>query len=291
MRSCAYCGRDLQDGEQCNCPGAVARRENKKNNTNSYANKNHNDNRTSYHTGYTQKENPLKRAWKKNRMKAAARRNAYKSKNNYTNTPMDQGFWKNLWKFIAKFVVSPIETIANPGYINKGTVLVLAGIQGAIINLCIYFLRTGAVRSPFGIALSLITFNPMRSYSNLMYIGLAILSGIISGILIFFIYSGIFYFLNRFIMRQRTLFWDFSQRLVLTPIPFTAISVLGILFGMISSTTLAIMVLIGLVSMIILTYEALKTEWISFSNSRVFYMTILGLFIFTSIICYIIRLS
>lgn len=303
MRSCIYCGRDLEPGEQCNCPGAVARRRAKEaasgtsqqqsTNTNTNNNSYTGSNSNTYQTGYTHRDNVFKNAWEKSRAKAHARKNerrAAAARAKSSGNDMS-GFWKNLWRIITRLVISPVDTVSNPGYLSKGTALMLAAISGGIINLCFYFLKTGAVRSPFGLALSLLTLNPLNTYSNLLYIALNILSGAVSGILIFFIYSGIFYLINRFIFRLRTPFWSFAPRLALTPIPLVLASVIGILLGTLSSTTLAILIICGIIGMVVLTYEALRTEWIAHSPGRVMYAMLLGCFVFTAIICYIFRLS
>lgn len=293
MRSCIYCGRELEKGEVCNCPGAAARRSaNSTNNTNNTAHSDtngqtqnnqssHNSYNNTYHTGYTARENPVKRAWERRRTRATARRNSGEHKH----------FWSGLWGFIKRFVISPVDTISNPGYISKGTALTLAMISGAIINLCLYFLRTGAVRTPFGIVLSLITANPMQSYSNLFYIVTSLISGAIAGILLFFIFAGIFYFISKLVFRQSIRFWDFAPRFSLTPMPLVMLSIIGILIGTLSSTSLAIMIICGLVGMVILTYEALRTILVSYPSGKVMYATVLGYLIFAAIICYIIRLS
>lgn len=302
MRSCIYCGRDLKDGEQCNCPGAVARRRAKeaasggqsaedsagRRYTPDSENKNNND--SSYHVGYMHRDNIIKEKWQNFRAKARARKNARSSSADAARAER-RGFWRGLWKLTARLITSPVDTVSNPGYISKGTAVMLAAISGGIINVCLYFLKTGAVRSPFGIVLSLLTLNPVNSYSNLLYILLHLLSGAVSGVLIFFIYAGIFYLINRFIFRLRTAFWDFAPRFALTPIPLVLAGVIGILLGMLSSTTLAILIICGIIGMAVLTYEALRTEWISHSPGRVMYAMLLGCFVFAAIICYIFRLS
>ena len=297
MRSCIYCGRDLKDGEVCNCPGAQARRNAKEasgnsseqkytqQNTQSQAERNTNKSHkynNSYQTGYVRNDGPFKRARDKFYARATANRNG--------GAPQGH-FWGDLWRFIKRFIAAPIETIQNPGYISMGTAIVISMITGAIINLCLYFMLTGAVRSTFGIILSVITINTMEGYANFLYICLSLISGSVSRILICYIYSGIFMFINRFMFRRNTPFRDFAPRLSLTVIPVALASVIGILFGTLSSTTLAILVICGLIGMVILTYEALRTEWISYSSGRTMYSMMLGMFVFTAIICYIIRLS
>lgn len=292
MRSCIYCGRELEKGEVCNCAGAAARRtstsdtsNNSQSNTTNQTNYNNynttnNTTNNTYHTGYTERENPVKRAWERRRTKATARKN---SRGNYSN--------RGVWELIKRVVFAPVDAVSNPGYISKATALVISMISGAIINLCLYFLRTGAIRSPFGIVLSLITINPLQSYSNLFYIITSIISGAIAGILMFFVFAGTFSLISKFVFKQRIQFWELAPRFSLTVIPLVLTSVIGILFGTLSSTSLAILIICGLVGMVILTYEALRTVLIAYPPNKVMYATILGFLIVGAVICYMIRLS
>ena len=79
--------------------------------------------------------------------------------------------------------------------------------------------------------------------------------------------------------------------LALTTIPFALTAGIGTALSMISSTTLLILLLTGAVSWVILTYEALKTEWISFTRGRVLYGIMIGFFALFTFICYFIRIS
>lgn len=290
MRSCAYCGKELADGELCNCPQAVMRRSgNKQQNGNNQQNtqtaqggtqqNTWNNNGNSYRTGYTKKENKVKHAWEKHRAKAKAR-----VKTNNT------GIWQDMVSCFTRALKSPVDAMINPRIMNNAAIIILSAIQGAIIWLCMYFLRTGIVRSPFGIMLSIITINPYKA-NSILWILTAIASGALGGILFFLIYTGVFCLIDRFVFRQSGSFWNMAQRLISAPIPFTLICVIGCVFGLISSTSLAIMIICGIIAMIALTYEALKAQWISFSSTKIIYSMMLGFFIIVSIICYIVRIA
>ena len=280
MRSCAYCGKELEKGEKCTCPQSAARRSQSSENNYSYTNTQQNQQtNNSYQTGYTKRENPIKHAWEKHR----AKRNARVKRGN-------AGIWDDMWLSIVNTIKSPVLSISNPRYISHAAIILLAMLQGALIWLCMYFLRTGVVRSPFGIMMSIITVNPAKMHSFYWMI-MTTISGAFGGIIFFLLYSGVFYMLNRYIFRRRTGFWNFSQRMILTPIPFTLICLIGCVFGLISSTTLAIMIICGIISMVVLTYEALKSEWASQSSGRIMYNMMFGFFIIVFIVCYLIRLS
>ena len=188
MRSCIYCGRELNKGEVCNCPQAVARRNSKQgSDTNSQSTAYNQNNQNTYHTGYTAKQSRAKHLWEKHKAKSQARKKAYKAK----KAAMPKGFWSNLWHFIVRFVISPVETIANPGYISRGAAMVVSGISGALISLCLYLMFAGVARTPYNLAASVMSFGPIRMYQRMMYMGFSIINGLVGGILVFLIFAGI----------------------------------------------------------------------------------------------------
>ena len=125
-----------------------------------------------------------------------------------------------------------------------------------------FILRGGGV-GPLKILTSLMNFNGGAGYSLVLQIILCMVSGAISGVILFFLYSGIFWLINRFVMRLKTAYWEFS---------------------------LMILILCGAVSVAVLTYEALRTEWISKSPSQVLYAMMLGYFVFFTVVCYLITI-
>lgn len=285
MRSCIYCGRELEKGEVCSCPTSVARRNardnavkaekaDKKSEKNSY---NPNYNRDTYTTGYTKKESKLKHAWERHKFK----RSASKKEKNTS---------ENIFALLKQFFASPVETVINPPYISKSIIIILTAIQGALIWLSMFFILTNVKRGPFALLANVLSLNG-QGYKNILEMLLTAISGAISGIVIYFIYSGIFYGINRLIFKFNTRFWDFSQRFALTGIPLALVGVAGALFSAFSSTTLMILMLCGAVSWAVLTYEGLKTEWITKSSGKTVYAMLLGVFLIFSIICYMIRLS
>ena len=299
MRSCIYCGRELEKGEVCSCPQSVQRRnaknaENKTetqhtdNNQSENAgassgtyNPNYNSSSTSYQTGYTKKESKVKKAWERYKMKHFVHHASADAK----------GFFGNLFSLVKNFIKSPVETVINPQNIGKATMLFIAALQGAAVWLCLYFIMNNVKRGPFALLASLLAFNGARGYAVIFQMLMTILSGTVSGIILFFLYSGIFYAINKLIFKIDTRYWDFSQRLVLTGIPTTVIAVLGAVCSIFSSTTLMIFLLCGAVSWVVLTYEALRTEWVSKTPGKTMYAMMLGFFVFFSIICYLIRIA
>ena len=293
MRSCIYCGRDLEKDEVCNCPQSVARRaaknnessknaaEDKKQNTQQQNYQNPYKTETSYKTGYAGKESKYERARTKFHTKRAARKSNAKQVN-------PKGFFKGLWRYVVDFIKSTVDSITNPGHLGKGAILTIAAVMGAVLWLCMFFIMRGGAVGPIKLLASAMSCNGSAGYKLIGMILMAAVSGAISGIVMFFLYSGIFYLINRFIMRLQTDYWEFCVRLVSAWIPFTVICVIGTLLSFLAPITLAILLLCGAATVAVLTYEALRTEWISRSPGKVMYAMMLGYFVFFSIVCHLI---
>lgn len=282
MRSCVYCGRELEKGEVCNCPASAARRNaaektsdsEHKRDGNSY---NPNYNKNTYTTGYTKKESKFKQAWERHKMKKNVR-------------TANENISENVVGVLKRFFKSPIETVINPPYMSKLLVMVLVALQGALAWLSMYFILTNVRRGPFAMLATFLSFNG-QGYKNIVEMLLTVISGAISGVIVYFVYSGVFFGINRLIFRLNTRFWDFSQRLALTGIPLALVGAVGAVFSTFSSTTLIILMLCGAASWVVLTYEGLKTEWVTKSSGKTMYAMMLGFFIIFSVVCYLVRLS
>ena len=195
--------------------------------------------------------------------------------------------WEDI---LVRFIKSPIDTISNPPHLGKAAIMTIAALQGVVLWLCMFFILRGGGVGPLKILTSLMNFNGGAGYSLVLQIILCMVSGAISGVILFFLYSGIFWLINRFVMRLKTAYWEFSIRLASTWIPFTAICAIGVILSMLSPVTLMILILCGAVSVAVLTYEALRTEWISKSPSQVLYAMMLGYFVFFTVVCYLITI-
>ncbi|MCD8180654.1 MAG: hypothetical protein LUF26_04140 [Firmicutes bacterium] len=293
MRSCIYCGRELEKGEVCSCPQSVARRAARKAEQTGGASRESSDKNqsynnpyrteTSYRTGYAGKDSKFERAKTKRKTRRAARKSAARNAGS-------AGFFKGLWRYVINFIKAPVEKISNPGYLGKGAILTIAAVQGAVLWLCMYFVLRGGSVGPFRMLASVLSFNGAEGYRLIGTILLVILSGAVGGIVMFLLYAGIFYLINRFIMRLKTPFWEFSVRLAATWIPFTVICAIGAALSLLSPITLMVLILCGAVTVAVLTYEALRTEWISQPASKVLYAMILGYFVFFAIIGHLILL-
>ena len=292
MRSCIYCGRELQDKEQCNCPGAQMRRAAKTNaagsnnsghagSTGNAENSGGSNQNGYYRTGYTGNDGRIKRKWHRIKTKQAERRNRVKNSKNA------KGVFSAIWKFIK----SPAESILNPKAFSMPQMALIAAAQGAIIGMGIYFVATGASRSWFGFLANLIGFRGLNGYRMILNIIMSAVSGAVGGTVLFFIYSGVFYAINRLIFKSYNSFTSFLQRLILTNTPFTVFAAVGVLLAMFSTTTLMILLICGAMSSFVMTYISLCGEWSSHSESKVFYAMLLGYFIMFTFICSLLRIS
>ena len=287
MRSCAYCGKNLEPGEVCDCPQSVARRQksggssqqntsNETSGSEKQSSYNPYENNTTYRTGYTQEESRVKRAWNRYRMK----RDTEKT----TKTRSGDGFFKRLLSLVVSTMRSPVDSVMNPPHVGRITILLIAAVMGAVLRMCVYFAVTGLSRSPFGLLAAIMSFGGRAGYKIIADGMVTALMGAVSGSVLFILYSGIFWFINRMVIRSRIGFWEFSERMIVTCIPMTVIGLVGLLLAMLSTSTLIILAGCGVLSTAVLTYEALRTEWINRSPGKTMYLMMLGMFVFISII-------
>ena len=278
MRTCMYCGRELAKGEKCTCPQSVMRRgENAQNSSGtgkSGANNSQNTQNTqytqnqgtSYKTGYAGKDSPFERA-----------RDRYKAKRAARGAKPHGGVWRD----VLSAVVSPVEAVTNPPNFGKAAMLIIAAVMGAFLWLGAYFVLRGGGVGPFKLAAAMMGFG--GGYPLIAEIGLTLLSGAVAGIIMFFLYTGIFCFIGRFVVRVRIPYWQFCVRLITAWLPFTAICIIGALLSLLSPLTLAALILCGAAVTAALTYVALKTEWYSVPPSKTLLSMLLGYFLFLSI--------
>ena len=187
-------------------------------------------------------------------------------------------------RLIIKTMRSPTESVANPPRTDIAAIILIAAVMGAVLRMCVFFAVTGLSRSPFGLLAALMSFGGAAGYRAIGSGLLTALMGAVAGVILFVLYTGIFWFIGRFIMRSRTSFREFSERMIITCIPMTVICLAGLLLAMVSTSTLILLAGCGILCTAILTYEALRNEWINRPSGKTLYMTALGLFIFISII-------
>ena len=318
MRSCIYCGKELAQSEKCTCRQSAGRRnasdqkneytesKSEKRQKTTYADSDNHDystskgaaaenhsgygysayndpTRTEYRTGYTNNDSLFKRMREKSKAKRSAKRVSGTSKNQFS-----KGFWNDLLTAFR----SPVQTVMNPKSMSLWQMIVIWAIQGALAWLSIFFITTHTARGPLAMIGNLLAFNGIDGYKTILYMLMTILSGAIGGTLMFFLYTGIFYAMGKFIFRDKsTRYASFCERLALTALPFSAIALIGTALSLISVTSLIILLVCGAAIFAVLTYEALRTQWSWVTADKVLYGVLLGFFIMTSAALYLIMLS
>lgn len=201
MRSCIYCGRELEKGEVCDCPQSVAHRVGKQQSSAERKNETKTEDKksdkkqektqsnysnpykteTSYKTGYAGTESKFERA----KIKHKARKAARKAKATRTSNINPKGFFGELGRYIVRFIKSPIDTISNPPHLGKVAIMTIAALQGVVLWLCMFFILRGGGVGPLKILTSLMNFNGGAGYSLVLQIILCMVSGAISGVIYF----------------------------------------------------------------------------------------------------------
>lgn len=252
MRSCIYCGKSLEKNEKCNCPQSIRARE-AKNKTQSQENTWQNDDNV-YTTGYTQKDKKktferIKHMWNE-RKKTTSR---------------------GIKSAITGFLKDPVNSISTPRYLTPLQIAFLLLVTG-MITACAGFLMGNMLNIFNRGFMAPVT----RSYDiwnflfTIVFGGVAICLG-------FFAVFFVFWLIDRFILKQRKSFFDFSTRLLYALIPFGTFGILGIIVGFFSVYALLMLVILGALMWVILTYEALKQEWNFISHSKALYLTAVGM--------------
>ena len=252
MRECIYCGRTLEKDEKCSCAMSVSKRMEKE--------------RESEEKKETKKEERPKQ--KKERKK---REYNFKARNNRSFN--SSGVMRELWSHFVSFIKSPIETVMNPGSMSKTVILLFAAFEGIIGGLCVYSVLSGASRGAF------------------RFLALSSISITFSGIVIFFIYSGIFYIVNRWLFKQFTPYWEFVKRFAFAALPVSIIGAAGVILGIFSQITFASLLLCGMVGSLIITYEILRSVWYSKSPTKIMYTMMASIFVFLSVLMSFIRFA
>ena len=281
MRDCMYCGRQLEKGEVCSCAMSVAKRREREMN----AEQAKPDGDTARADKAAQKEEKHRAREEKKRAKEEKRKQAKTGGTNANNA------FAGAWRLFKDFVKSPIDTIMNPVGMGIPEMLILVIAEGSIGGLCAYSIVTGASRGPFSFLGNLLGFKGLTGYSVLLGWLMSAVSGAVSGMLMFFIYSGIFYLINKWIFRQFSPYREFIKRFAFVALPMAAVGVAGIVLGMFSQRTFATLLIAGAVGTVILTYELLRSVWYSKSASKTMFAMMIAVFIFMMAVSNIIRLS
>lgn len=293
MRECIYCGRSLQPGEKCSCAMSVAKRMKKeKQKEHEQPPKNRSEIKNEERCRRRAEKADMKERKKQEKKSRHEARRAYSQRGyNSARNKLNKSTFANVGSLIRDFIKSPVKTVMNPRGLGNAETMILVVLEGIISGLCTYSIVTGASRGPFRLLGNLMGFKGVAGYGVLKGWLLSAVSGAIGGVLCFFIFSGIFFLINKFIFKQFTAYRDFARRFAFVAIPSTIIGAIGVLLGFFSQTTFVILLATGAVGSVLVTYEILKSMWYNASSTKLVYTVMAGFFVFAMVIMYIIRLS
>ncbi|MGN1115839.1 MAG: hypothetical protein ACI4TH_04675 [Candidatus Ornithomonoglobus sp.] len=294
MRECIYCGRQLEKGEVCTCAMSVAKRKEKEAleaAVKAAEPKTKKEERAEAREKQRKEKEREKEAKRNERERRAEEKRANRSTARSSYNAYKKNSFANVWRLFKDFVKSPVETVLNPGDMTRTEILLFVIIEGIIGGLCVYSVVTGASRGPLRLLGNLLGFKGVAGYGVLLGWLVSALSGAIGGVLIFFIYSGVFYLVSKWVFKMFTPYWEFVKRFAFVAIPAAIIGAVGVILGFFSQTTFAVLLLCGVVGTIVLTYEILRSMWYSKSPAKTLYTMMLCVFIFLLIVLYIVRLS
>ena len=262
MRECIYCGRALEKGEKCTCAMSVAKRMEKEGNI-------------------PPKEEPKKKKQRLKRPKMKRERVNIDAKNAFARA----------WQLLISFIKSPADTVMNPGEMSWATIMILVILQGMIAGLCVFSVVTGAVRGPVNFLGNAMGFKGMAGYEIIKGWALSALSGAFGGILVFYVYSGIFYIVNKWIVRQFSPYREFVKRFVFAALPLSILGAASVILGLFSQTTFILLIICGLVGSVIITYEILRSMWYTKTPGRIMYLMMLSVFVFLLLLMNFIKIA
>lgn len=266
MRSCIYCGRDLEKDEKCNCPGAMRARQTKTESTAGADNtsEKHTENQYSgwqnntYQTGYTKKKKKFKFKFKKPNF----RRHDFRA---------DAGAVKG---FTRRFLHDPVNTVSSPGYLNPVQIVLILLITAVGLSLCCFFTAQHVIPGIYKLPQLL----EYALYGTLSFTGLE------------FAFILVLFLINKFILRNRRKFMEFATAPVAAMIPLMLLSLVGAGINFFSIYATVMLVLTGGVMNIILTYEAMRSEWSFAPATRIMYLIGISYFLFFVVAFNLIRL-
>lgn len=260
MRSCIYCGRDLEKGEKCGCPGAVNARRAKEGASYNAGSKQSNPEGgwqdSTYRTGYTTKKKKFNFK-KPNFKKPEFKKNA-----------------KEVTGFTKRFIHDPINCISNPGFLKPVQIILIIIATALFVSLCGFFILARFM--PF-----------IYNIRNLLKYTLW---GTLGGVILEFLFILVLYLVNRFMLKRRLSFMTFATRPAAALIPLMLFALLGALLSFFAGPSAIMLLLTGFVLNIVLTYEGMRSEWSFMPASRTMYTLGLSYFIFFVIVFNILRL-
>ncbi len=288
MRSCIYCGRELGKDEKCTCRQSVraraAKQENtagankseeeyekyKRSQTGADRNKGTDSGSTAYHTGYTKKQTK----WDRGSFKRKAKMNKDRAKESANDIK------NSISHMVKSILLNPMDAVANSGYVSKAVIIVINIITGCALSLDVFmFLLKRYGHDAFSAKLA------QYGYSFAAANPVFIITNAVVFTALVFLFQLVLYAFDKFVFRSRSGFWAFASRITAALSPFMISCAVGAAVGIFTIYATLMLIVTGSALSCILLYEALRNQWISLGRSTVFYITGIGIFIFT-VICF-----
>lgn len=251
MRSCIYCGRDLQKDEKCTCFGAMNARRAKEAAENADKNQTSGWQENTYQTGYTKKKRKF--SFKKPHFK----------KPRFTKPDFGRE-GREVKGFIKSFIYDPVNSVSGTGMLKPFQIFIIMILTALAVALCGYFIAARLIVGIYKIGF-------LIQYT---------LTGALSVFLFEAAFICVLYIINRFVLRRNIKLLTFASRPVFAFIPLMLFAFAGAAINFFSVYASIMLLLTGFVVNIILTYEAMRSEWSFISASRTLYLTGISYFIF-----------
>ncbi len=296
MRSCIYCGRTLEKDEVCQCPQAVKHREARKNSeqqASSAGSQAGDGANNTYHTGYTSDERTKeeKREKKKVKKEQAKRKKEDEKRRRserfraHADHAADSvrhsgSVISDLFAFMRRFSLTPVDGVSYPEDMSVPRYVILSAFNSIVLGFGVYFLRIGFAAGKRFTGILSVLLSPAVKLT-------AFLSGLLKCaamvFLLLYVLWVILYLLDRIVMKSSMRFRDFLPRFACTTVPVTLIGAAGAVLGLFSIYSTVMLAGAAIVCFIVLTYEALRTQWSSKGPNAVLYIMTLAFFIFFAV--------
>ena len=286
-------------GEVCDCPGAVRARNAKNRGTGASSGSESTSSGSSAGRGQSSysgwQENTYQTGYTKKDKKKKFRRKFKFRKPKGFNREEFKGAASGVSGFTKRFIHDPVNTVSNPGHLSIIQIILLIVLISLVLSVGGFFAYTRVISVSITRLMSMSggaeipLMNSMLPTYHIKQLLTTALYGTVSITLLAFLYLLVMYLVNRFILRRSTGFSDFIVRPAAAMIPLLVFGLVGIAVNFFSVYAMIMLFLTGLVLWIVLTYEALRSEWSSLPAVRVMYMMALSFFIFFVILFNIFR--
>lgn len=267
-----YCGRELGKDEHCSCPQSVNARQKKE----------------SQQAGQAGQKKEKKKQRKKINFNAWRFLNKRKPKG---PRPVRHFGHRVFTSFIKDSMKDPVFTALNPANAGKGIVFAVLTIFGLLLSAFLYFLSASSKIEIFWAFSRIISFGGGQWYTVIANIALNTLNIIILTYIAFFVFTGVFCLMIKYMLRRFCSFWNMAVRFAAGIVPVAAALAAGLVLMIFSYQTSVVLAAAAVILNIIVNYEVLKNQMSFLPQDKALYIIILGYFLAASICFAALRLA